>query len=478
MEIKNIHDPKEIQAIVDNALVQGKVFYIMGALGCSMSSIYGYLLQRGAKIKGVDSKSTTAEIASQHKAENIQENTGMVIMSHLFLTKNCEDLEAAKTRGVPIILRLDFLGYIFFHLKSQHEKSMLISIFGTSGKTTTTYFMWSLRKQLGENPSVFCGGYLESVGDNYYLGTGAIVVETDESTPDHMRLHCDNLLFLSMSPDHLENYNNDYDLFKDSCLQQINQSKSVIFYSDGGEMDSLMANSNKTLDVDAFSFSDINPNSNCFLYSFQQSHMGSTGGLLIRKDGKEFNILVAVPFTGIKNMLNYAAVIFSVITEENVKKIVDCSRYIHLAGERHTYCGQINNIQLINNFAQIVTEWYTVINNYKILFPETNIFVVIELVRSERYEREIKKLPTLFPLVKKFFMAPVYSYAQSRYLEWDLLSSVDFPQDKYQSYATMEKVQEALQPIIENETGVIMFFGFNKPLGLQMLQSQIKILKP
>ena len=75
-------------------------------------------------------------------------------------------------------------------------------------------------------------------------------------------------------------------------------------------------------------------------------------------------------------------------------------------------------------------------------------------------------------MVKKIFMAPVYSYRESRYLKAVELPPTDFPQEKYAIYDSMTDLKEALKPILEGEEGIMMCFGFNKPLGLHLLASQ------
>ena len=457
-----------IQSIMEDCHKNNKNILVMGCGGVSMRIIADYLIKNQYIINGVDTNVKKIPQDNQfnhyyttHNENNINDSTGAIIVSHFFVDGIYPELEKAKQMNIPIILRIDFLNYLCHMIKNNNN---IIGIIGTCGKTTTTYLGFCLDKLLGNNPSIFSGSFIPMVGSNYHMDTGNVFIENDESRDEHLRIFSDKLIFTSIGIDHLEEkcYNNDYDQLKLSLIQQVNQSKEVIYYSDNGEMDQLISKTNKTIGQNAWSYSDVNENSHCFLESFHSSPLGSTGVIIIKKSSWYKKLMVAVPFLGKKNFLNYMAHIFWLINENNYKKIINVSRFIHLAPERNTYCGQYNNMLLVNSYCQIVDEFKSVAENYSQNFPDRKIYMAIEFNRFPRYNREVIKLQQLFPWVEKILLAPP--------LQGNIHYNINDPQhkdkfihreshDKIEQFNTIDDFQNAINHKIKhnNEPGIMLF---------------------
>ena len=193
-----------------------KNIYIMGCGGISMTIIADYLLKNNYKIKGVDTnlfkvihKNQYIELFNISKETNI-ENCDLLIVSHFFIDGNYPEIIQAKQLNIPIILRIDFIKYLAHKVKNNHQ---LVSIMGSVGKTTTTYFGFTLSKLLGNNPSILGGSYLPSIGNNYFLGQGDVFLENDESRDEHLHIVADVLILTGLFHDHLEEkcYDNNFE---------------------------------------------------------------------------------------------------------------------------------------------------------------------------------------------------------------------------------------------------------------------------
>lgn len=478
MEDHKFFNPNEIHNILNKIKEEQKNIYIMGCGGVSMSIIADYLSKNNFIINGVDVNPEKVpfyinfnNLYKDHNVNNIDKNTKAIIVSHFFIDGDYPEIALAKSLNIPIILRIDFINYLANQLKNNHK---LISIIGTSGKTTTTYFGFTLNKLLGNNPSILGGSYLSIVGNNYYLGTDNVFIENDESRDEHLRIIADVLILTSLSPDHLEEkcYQNDYNILKNSILKQINQSKMVIYYSDNGDLDDLIKQSNKTIGIDCFSYSDVNKNSHCYVENLNADALGSTGQITIKKDNNIYKLTIPVPFSGIKNFLNYSAVIFNEINKNNYEKIIELSRFIYLAPERGTYCGTINQTIIINNFAQVVEEFLYCAINYKNLFPHKKIYLAIEIVRLDRYNREIVLMDKLFNYVDKIFMAPPFS--NNKYYNFDdSLVVKNNNMEKIQLCPTINDFYNTVKEfcINNNEPAILICSNYTKPCGLKLIKN-------
>jgi UDP-N-acetylmuramate--alanine ligase len=470
------YKPETLDSILYGIKKHNKSIYIMGCGGVSMAIIADYTIKNQYKVVGVDinAKKVKADkyykFFDQHHGDNIDESTGVLIISHFFNDIKPPEIIKAEQLGIPIIARMDFINYLTHKVTGNHK---VIGVFGSHGKTTTTYFGFSLNKLLGGNPSILGGSFLPLVGHNYYLGDGDVFVENCEGRDEHLRLQSDVLVVPSIGPDHLEEkcYGNNYEKLKESFVHQFNQSGMVIYYGDGEALDAIAQKSNKTLGVDLFRYSDKDPEAHCYLSNFQSDPLGSTGQLIIKKNHKIFHLTLGVPFTGIKNFLNYSAMVFYHLNENNYESIADVSRFVYLAGERGTYCGQIKKTILVNNFAQVMEEFASCALNYKTIFPHKKIVMAIEITRLARYNREIQRMGPLSSLVDKIFMAPPWE--QNCHLQGKEGGVVENNCDFILTKNTIEEFRNDVADFVKNngEETILICCNYTKPMGLDLIKS-------
>lgn len=190
-----------------------KKIFFMGIGGTGMASVAGLAHLQGFEVSGSDQNlyppmSTMLEelgipVLTPYSASNIaQADPDMVIVANA-LSKDHQEVLAAKERGVPHKSFPQFLGEDI--LPGTHP----IVVTGTHGKTTTSSLTAHLLLELGLDPSYFIGGLQKSTGRSFRLGkTGFFVLEGDEYDTAYFDK---NSKFLHYRPEYLLLNNLEFD---------------------------------------------------------------------------------------------------------------------------------------------------------------------------------------------------------------------------------------------------------------------------
>ena len=156
-----------------------------------------------------------AEIYADHLAEHIQ-SPELVVVSSAIAQNNPEYL-AAKSQGIPIIKR----GELLATLMNVQEG---IAISGSHGKTTASALLADILMEAGINLNGVIGGKLNSLNSNACVGKSRyFLAEADESDQSFLYMYPKIAVVTSISPDHLVNYNDDFDALKTAFLQLLLQ---------------------------------------------------------------------------------------------------------------------------------------------------------------------------------------------------------------------------------------------------------------
>ncbi len=185
--------------------------HFMGIGGISMSGLASILLTEGFSVSGSDEKvsALTEELAAKgaviyygHRASNISDNTQAVVYTAAVKDDNVE-LQAAKSRGIPVLTRAELLGQLMRNYKTA------IGVAGTHGKTTTTGMLSHVLLAADTDPTISIGGILPSIGGNIRVGNSDIfVTEACEYTNSFLSFYPTMEIILNIKADHL-------DFFKD-----------------------------------------------------------------------------------------------------------------------------------------------------------------------------------------------------------------------------------------------------------------------
>lgn len=194
--------------------------HLVGIGGAGMGGIAEVLSNLGYDVTGSDPsqnsmvsrlKQLGITVHSNHSAANI-ETSDVVVVSSAVAPDNVE-LLAARERRIPIVQRATMLAELMRFKQG-------IAIAGTHGKTTTTSLVASLMAEGGQDPTFVIGGRLNSLGTNAKLGAGRyFVAEADESDASFLRLTPMISVVTNIDRDHLETYQHDFTVLKNTYLQ-------------------------------------------------------------------------------------------------------------------------------------------------------------------------------------------------------------------------------------------------------------------
>ncbi len=189
--------------------------HFIGIGGYGMSAIARVLVDMGYKVSGSDMarKELTDKLVSRgaqvyigHEAKNVL--GAQVVVYSTDIPKDNVELLEAKNQNIPLIHRSEMLARIL------NERSG-IAVSGAHGKTTTSSMISLVMEKAGADPTYIIGGEIVDIGSNARAGKGPFVVaEADESDGSFLKYHPEIAVVTNIEPDHLENYEGDFENLK------------------------------------------------------------------------------------------------------------------------------------------------------------------------------------------------------------------------------------------------------------------------
>ncbi len=148
----------------------GSVYFI-GIGGVSMSCLALLCAERGYLVAGSDRtpsgiterlQEAGVRVFYGHRAEQI-DGYGAVVFTLAIDEKNPE-YEAAQKKGIPLISRADFLGYLMYDYRVR------IGVSGMHGKSTVTAMIYAILSKAKTEPTVVSGAALSKTEGCYHAG--------------------------------------------------------------------------------------------------------------------------------------------------------------------------------------------------------------------------------------------------------------------------------------------------------------------
>ena len=168
MSVSNTHFGA---AQIEKMLKPCKSIFFCGIGGINMSSLAHVSLVRGMRVGGSDrTKSRLTErlegegieIFYSQVASNVESYDAFVYT--VAIGEDNEEYVRAKERGIPIISRADYMGYLMTEYKRR------IGVSGMHGKSTVTSMCASLLMSADTDPTVLSGAELDIMGGAYRVG--------------------------------------------------------------------------------------------------------------------------------------------------------------------------------------------------------------------------------------------------------------------------------------------------------------------
>ncbi len=204
MALENTHWGAER---ISDMLCDCRSVFFIGIGGVSMCSLAEITLKDGMRVLGsdrVESERTVrlrglgAEIFLTHEAEHIQ--TADAVVYTVAIGEDNPEYVAAKERGIPLISRADYLGYLMMRYPIR------IGVSGMNGKSTTTAMCAHILMQVGD-PTVFCGAEAtEFGGSSCHIGEGRdqMVFEACEYMDSFLDFNPTLAVILNIEMDHVD----------------------------------------------------------------------------------------------------------------------------------------------------------------------------------------------------------------------------------------------------------------------------------
>ncbi|MBP3961413.1 UDP-N-acetylmuramate--L-alanine ligase [Paenibacillus lignilyticus] len=218
--------------------------HFIGIGGYGMSAIARVMLEMGYKVTGSDvaRQELTEKLAAKgariyigHEPEHVK-GADLVVYSTALSRDNVER-RAAEELNIPILHRAQMLARLMNNGKG-------VAVAGAHGKTTTSSMIALVMENCKLDPTYIIGGEIVNVGTNAKAGKGEYVVaEADESDGSFLQYHPTIAIVTNIEPDHLENYDGDFNKLKAAYVQFLSQVKdggSAIVCSDDTNMQAML----------------------------------------------------------------------------------------------------------------------------------------------------------------------------------------------------------------------------------------------
>lgn len=182
-------------------------YHLLGLGGAGMSALAGILLARGYQVTGSDLKESAilaslkargARYYIGHSGEQIGD-ADIVIRSGAVQDDNPE-LVAAARKKLPILSRGEAIRELF-------KGATMLAVSGSHGKSSTTSMLGQILTELGLNPTVLVGGYVQAFEGNYQIGRDdLVVIEACEYDKFFLHLQPTYAAVLNLELEHTDQY--------------------------------------------------------------------------------------------------------------------------------------------------------------------------------------------------------------------------------------------------------------------------------
>lgn len=290
-----------------------------------------------------------------------------------------------------------------------------IAVSGTHGKTTTTAMIFDIFNENKLDPTIINGGLIKSINSYSKLGySDYLIAEADESDGSFLCLTPKIIIVTNIESDHMNYYNNDFNLLKKSFLKFIN-----IIPSDGTVI----------LCIDNPAIQDIIPKIKCKIitYGFNKTaeiHISYykqnnfiSNFTLVRKNQSNLEVVLKIP--GKHNALNAAAAV-AVATNQKIsnQNIIQSLKNFQGTCRRFEYLGTISiktnsilkkNIILIDDYGHHPTELSENIKTIRTSWPEKNLIMIFQPHRYTRTYNLYNDFVKILSQVDTLLILNVYS---------------------------------------------------------------------
>lgn len=340
------------------AKMPGTVHFI-GLGGIGMSALALILNKINVKVQGSDMSENylTQTLRDKgmsyfvgHDAKYITDDVCLIVETSIIKNDNPE-IAAAKAKNIPIITRAQLLAMAMSEKKG-------VTIAGTHGKTSTTAMTSLMLEFGGLDPIVINGGIINYFKSNSKLGDGDyLVAESDESDGSFVNLPTFIGAVTNIEPEHLENYDHDFEKqkkFFERYITQIPQNGLCMLCIDDTNIEEIY-NKLKTTHKNLVTYS-IKKTADLTAVNIKETKDGISFDVKFNKKNKEIKNLF-LPSHGLHNASNaLAAIGIADFLEISPEKIKEALQNFSGVKRRFTITGEVNGVTIVDDYGHHPTE--------------------------------------------------------------------------------------------------------------------------
>ncbi len=261
-----------------------------------------------------------------------------------------------------------------------------IGVCGTHGKTTTTYLMVQIMKNLGLNPGYLIGGVLPDDESSAELGTSPyFVIEADEYDSCYFEkfskfhlYHLKHVLLTSLEFDHADIFNSLADIEKEFDNLLKTNLDSVIYCSDYNSLNHLTRNHSHIKTKISYHAQIISNTSSSS--KFEVNYQNT-------------NYVFETSLVGTHNIANLTACLLWLLSEGfNYTDLQKAVAHLKLGKRRQEERGYYQGALFVDDFAHHPRAVETTIDGIKSKYPNKKIVAVFEPIsataRSSMFQNE------------------------------------------------------------------------------------------
>ncbi|MWC28741.1 UDP-N-acetylmuramate--L-alanine ligase [Paenibacillus sp. MMS18-CY102] len=392
--------------------------HFIGIGGYGMSAIARVMLEMGYKVTGSDvvRAELTEKLAQKgagifigHEAEHVK-GADLVVYSTA-LSKDNVERKAAEELNIPVLHRAQMLSRLMNAGKG-------VAVAGAHGKTTTSSMIALVMETCKIDPTYIIGGEIVNVGTNAKAGKGEYVVaEADESDGSFLQYHPTIAIVTNIEPDHLENYDGDFNNLKAAYVQFLHQvkpdGKAIVCLDDENLQEMLPALRDGVLRDDQVVTYGIDHEAN---YRASDLQLGDRKvNFKLHRDGVLLgDVELSVP--GRHNVYNAMATIITCLEAGlSFDSVAEAIRLFRGAKRRFHVLGEKNDILVIDDYAHHPTEIQATISAAKATGKR-----IVAVFQPQRYTRTyflLEQFSCAFGEADEVIITDIYSPAGEQQIE-------------------------------------------------------------
>ncbi|MFN4220091.1 MAG: Mur ligase domain-containing protein [bacterium] len=428
------------------------------------------------------------KIFYNQSSQNITQDLNLFVYSSAITPDNPEFIKAKQLK-IPLLHRSEYLNEIL-------KNKQVISITGSSGKTTTTTITGIALNKLEIKSNLITGGWIKEIDSNIiWNNSDMVVLEADESDgsltnyPSHIGLITDLAVDINLNSQKFKNTNNPQNKLKDiytEFVKKIKLNNGKLIISNDTELINFIKENDFKPDI-IFGESKPNVFSDVFIsldlpyISFQNLAQTERNGyplinftLKINIKEKEEEIgRVQLKTIGTYNALNFiatASIIFS-ITEniQTLKKLCLISESIPFAKRRFEilFNEVIKNKRLIivDDYAHNPKKIKSLLSNLNKVYKNYQRIVIFQPHRYTRTMMFWENLITVFKGMDYLIILPIYEAGEnpipgisSENLTLNIKKQAEKEENIFY-IETFEQTQKLLEKLINNKDSIVVFVG-------------------